>query len=102
MQQHCQLSRGSDDGPLLAAFPSTLGQLQSPTPEIAVHTKRTQNVLRSLHEQSWQVGIAFFADVHLRLALTGVSSSWLQSQIAAHVAALAETMGIFQGQQKRQ
>jgi hypothetical protein len=32
------------------------------------------NVVR-LHQQGSQIGIAFLADVHLRLALAGVSSS---------------------------
>src|SRR5690348_11754568 len=86
----------------LPFLPPTLRQLQSPASEIAIDPERTQNVLRSLHQQSSQIGIAFFADVHLRLTLAGVPSSWLQSQIAAHVAALAEAMRIFQRQQEGQ
>ena len=61
-----------------------------------------ENVLRSLHQQRPQIRIAFLADVHLRFALSGVSSSWLQPQITAHVAALAEAMRIFQRQQEGQ
>jgi hypothetical protein len=68
MQQHRQLSRGRHDGSLLPASSATLGQLQAPEPEIAVHTERTQNVLRSLHQKRSQIGIAFFADMQLRLA----------------------------------
>jgi len=59
-------------------------------------------VLRSLHQQRPQIRVTFFADVHLRLALTRVSSSRLQPQIAAHIVALAEAMRVFQRQQKRQ
>src|SRR6266566_7393934 len=102
MQQHRQLSGRGNDGSLLPALPTTLGQLQPPASQITVHTKRSQNVLCPLHQQRAQIGIAFLADVHLRLALSGVSSSGLQSQIAAYVAALAEAMWIFQRQQKRQ
>lgn len=51
-----------------------------------------QDVLWSLHQQRPQIGIAFLADVHLWLALSRVSASRLQSQIAAHIAALAEAM----------
>src|SRR5580698_9702269 len=69
MEQHRQLSRSGHDGALLPASAAALGQLQPPTPQIAVHTKRSQNVLRSLHQQRPQVGIAFLADVQLRLAL---------------------------------
>jgi hypothetical protein len=90
-------SRGRHDGsPVLSA---TLRQFQAPAPEIAVHPERTQNVLVPLHQQGAQIRIALFADMHLRLALPRVSSSWLQPVIAAHVAALAETMRIFQRQQ---
>src|SRR5438270_25856 len=102
MQQHRQLSRGRHDGSLLSVSPATLGQLQAPAPQITVHPEWSQNVLRSLHQQRAQVRVAFLADVHLRLAPPGVPPSRLQSQIAAHVPALAKAMRIFQGQQKRQ
>jgi hypothetical protein len=102
MQQYRQLSCRGDDRPFLAALSAALGQLQSPAPQIAVHAKRSQNVLRSLHQQRAQIRIAFLADVHLRLTLSGVSSSRLQSQITSHVAALAEAMRIFQCQHEAQ
>src|SRR5580704_351355 len=102
MQQHRQLSRGRHDGSLLPVPSTTLRQLQAPAPEIAVDTEWSQDVLGSLHQQRAQIRITFLADMQLRLALPGVSPSRLQPQIAAHVAALAETMRIFQGQQERQ
>ena len=60
MQQHRQLSRSRHDRSLLAVSPTTFGQFQAPAPQITVGTKRTQNVLRSLHQQSPQIRIAFF------------------------------------------
>jgi hypothetical protein len=57
-------------------------------------------VLRPLHQQGSQIGIAFLADMHLRFALAGVPASRLQSQIATHVAALAEAVLICQRQQE--
>ncbi len=101
MQQHRQLSCGGDDGSLLSALSATLGQLQSPASQVTVDAERPQDVLRSLHQQRSQIGVSLFADMHLRLAPPRVSSSWLQSQIAAHVAALAEAMRIFQRQHVR-
>ncbi len=98
MQQHRQLSRRRNDRSFLPVPSTALGQFQSPAPQIAVDPKRTQNMLGALHQERPQIGIAFFADVQLRLALTRVSSSRLQPQIAAHVAALAEAMRIFQRQ----
>ena len=77
-------------------------QFQSPAPEITVDPKWLQNVLRPLRQQGSQIGIAFNTDVHLGLALAGVSPSWLQSQITTHVAALAKTMWGFQREQEGQ
>ena len=51
MEQHCQLSRGSHNGSLLAVAPTALGQFQAPAPEIAVDPKRSQDVLRALHQE---------------------------------------------------
>jgi len=69
---------------------------------ITIDTEGTQNMMRSLHLRRAQIGIAFFADVHLRLTLPRVPPSWLQSEIAAHVATFAKTMRVFQRQQERQ
>ena len=77
MQQHRQLSGRGHDRPLLAVSPTALRQFQSPAPEIAVHAEWSQNVLRSLHQQRPQIGIALFADVQLRLALSRVPASRL-------------------------
>ena len=59
MQQHRQLSCRGHDRPLLSVSSTTLRQFQAPAPQITVGTKRTQNVLRSLHQQSPQIRIAF-------------------------------------------
>jgi hypothetical protein len=70
MQQHRQLSCRGHDRPLLAVSSTTLRQFQPPTSQITVDPEWSQNVLRSLHQQRPQIGIAFFADVQLRFALS--------------------------------
>jgi hypothetical protein len=77
MQQHRQLACGGDNGSLFSVSSTALGQLQSPASQVAIGTERSQDVLCSLHQQRPQIRIAFFADVQLRLALPGVSSSRL-------------------------
>jgi hypothetical protein len=72
MQQHRQLSCCCNHRPLLPILATTLGQLQTPAPQVAVRSKRTQNVVRSLHQQRAQIRIPFLADVHLRFALPRV------------------------------
>src|SRR5678815_4705234 len=102
MQQDGQLSCHGNNGPFLPALAAALGQLQTPAPQIAVGSKRPQDMVRSLYQQGSQIGIAFLADVHLRLALARVSSSRLQTQVAAHIPALTKSMRVFQRQQEGQ
>ena len=59
MQEDGQLSRGRNDGSLLPTLSAALGQLQSPTPEIAVDTEWPQDVLCSLHQPRAQIRITF-------------------------------------------
>src|SRR4029077_10641376 len=80
----------------------TLGQLLTPAPPIAVRSKGSQNVVCPLHQQRSQIGIAFLADVHLRLALARVPPAWLQPEVAAYVPTFAKAMRIFQRQQESQ
>src|SRR5215467_6723308 len=88
MQQHRQLSGCGHEGSLLAVPATALRQLQAPAPEIAVDPEGSQDVLCPLHQQRAQIGIAFLADMQLRIALSRFPPSRLQSQIAASVPAL--------------
>src|SRR6202041_103572 len=57
-----------------------------------------ENMVRSLHQECSQVRIALFADVHLRLALSRVTPSRLETNVAGGIPALAKTVWIFQRQ----
>ena len=46
MQQHGELSCGRNHRSFLSIFSATLGQLQTPAPQIAVRSKRPQYVVR--------------------------------------------------------
>jgi hypothetical protein len=59
-----QFARRRNDRPFLSVPASALGQLQAPAPEITVDPERSQNVMRTLHQQRAQIRIALFADVH--------------------------------------
>ena len=69
MQQDRQFASRRNDGSFLSVLATTLGQLQTPSSQIAISPKRAEYVVRSLHQQGPQVGITLFADVHLRFAL---------------------------------
>ena len=72
MQQHCQLSGRGHNRSLLSVSSATLRQFQSPASEITVDAEGSQNVLRSLHQQRPQIGIAL-------LAIPAVAISQIQS-----------------------
>ena len=98
MQQHRQFASRRNDGPFLSRLAAAFGQPQTPSSQIAVGSKRAENMVRSLHQQGSQIRIALFADVHLRFALPRVSAPRLQPEVATRIPALAETMRILQRQ----
>jgi hypothetical protein len=58
VEQDRQLPRHCNDRAFLGVFASALRQLQSPSPEIGVLSKRTQDVLRPLNQDHAQVGVS--------------------------------------------
>src|SRR6202140_5272674 len=75
MQQDRQLSCHGHHRSLLGIFPSSLRKLASPSPQIAVLAKRSQNVVRSLHHHRAQIPVSFFADALLGFALPRVPAA---------------------------
>src|SRR6202521_2399317 len=75
MQQDRQLSSHGHDGSLLGIFSSSLRKLASPSPQITVFSKRSQNVVRSLHHHRSQIPVSFFADFLLWFALPRIPAS---------------------------
>ena len=57
MQQDRQFASRRDDGSFLSVLATTLGQLQTPSSQIAISSKRAEYVVRSLHQQRPQIGI---------------------------------------------
>src|SRR5580700_6003305 len=75
MQQYRQLSSHGHHRSLLGIFSSSLRKLASPSPQITVFSKRSQNVMRSLHHHRAQIPVSFFADALLWLALPRVPAA---------------------------
>src|ERR1700757_5538206 len=86
----------------LAFFPPRAASFSPPSPQITVFSKGSQDVVRSLHQHGSQITVSFFADAHLRLALTGVPAPGAQTKKTADLATLWEPLRIFQGQDIRQ
>ena len=50
-----------DDGALLGILPAPLGELESPTTQVAVRPEGTEEILGALHEQPAQVAVTGLA-----------------------------------------
>ena len=77
----------------LPAFASVPSQLHAPSAQVAVDSSGAENVVRSLHQECSQVRIALFADVHLRLALSRVTPSRLETNVAGGIRLLRKRCG---------
>src|SRR4029077_17965104 len=94
MEQYCQLWSHGNYRSFLGIFSSSLCKLQSPSPQITVFSKRSQNVMRALHQHRSQIPVSCFADTFLPFALSGVSSARFQPQKTADLATLQEPIRI--------
>src|SRR5579862_1907861 len=102
MQQDRQLSSHGHHRSLLGIFPSSFRQLLSPSPQIAVFSKGSQNVVRSLHHHRAQIPVSFFADALLGFALPRVPAARSQPQKTAYLATLRKPIRVLDRQDIRQ
>src|ERR1700694_1367471 len=102
MQQYRQLSCHGHDRSLLGIFSSSLRKLASPSPQITVLAKRSQNVVRSLHHHRAQLPVSFFADALLGFALPRVPAARSYPQKTAYLATLRKPIRVFDRQDIRQ
>src|SRR5229473_4392728 len=98
MEQYCQLSSHGNHRSFLGIFSSSLRKLPSPSPQITVFSKRSQNVMRSLHHHRSQIPVSFFADSLLWFALPGVSPARSQPEKTAYLATLQEPVRVLDRQ----
>lgn len=98
VQQHGKLSRYCNHRPLLAVLPTARGQLQAPSPQVRIGSKRPQNKLSALHQQPTQMTVSRFRNAQLRCAFSRLVLPRSQSQVTAYILALGEVARIFQGQ----
>src|SRR5260370_31031908 len=98
MEQYCQLSSHGNYRSFLGIFSSSLCKLQSPSPQITVFSKRSKNVMRSLHHHRSQIPVSFFADFLLWFALPGVPTARSQPQKTTYLATLRESIRVLDRQ----
>src|SRR6202047_5384108 len=98
VEQYRQLSSHSNYCSFLGIFSSSLCKLQSPSPQITVFSKRSKNVVRTLHHHRSQIPVSFFADFLLWFALPGVPPARSQPQKTTYLATLRESIRVFNRQ----
>ena len=76
MKQNGQLTRYRNNG--LASWPAChLVQLDAgPTVESRVPAMRSEDMVRTLDQQTSQIGVASLGDAELRVAFPGLAASW--------------------------
>ena len=75
VEQNSKLSGNGNDGSLFSVLASPFGQLQAPTSQIAIGSKRPENVLCGGHQQAAQVGVSGLGDSQLRVMVAGLIPS---------------------------
>jgi hypothetical protein len=96
MQQNGQFACHRDYGPSFAVLAAAISQCQSPSPQTAVRGKRSQDVLRSLHQQPSQMVVTCLRDPQFRRRTSRFILSRTQSQVAANRTTVGKALGIFQ------
>jgi len=102
MQQHRQFASQRYHGPLFGVFSSALHQFQSEGPQIAVRSKRPQNVIGATDQKPPQIPIPMLGNTQLLIRLPGLIEPRDQSKIGAYHATLGEPLRFFQRQHIRQ
>jgi hypothetical protein len=59
---------------------------------------RSEDVVRTLDQQTSEIGVASLGDAELWIAFSGLAASWSQTEIASHVTTSAEAFLIAQSQ----
>jgi hypothetical protein len=98
MQQHRQLSGDCHRRSLLGVLASSLRQFQSPAPQVTVLSEVSQQMLRTVDQQSPQQRIACLGNPQLRLLFARVSLPRPQPQKTPYRPASGKPLWILQRQ----
>jgi hypothetical protein len=90
MEQNGQLARYRDHGLALGLLAASCRQMQAPLPEGRVPSMRSEDVVRTLDQQTSEIGVASLGDTELWIVFAGLTASWSQAEISAQVTTSAE------------
>jgi hypothetical protein len=76
MEQYGQLARDRDNGLALGLFTASCCKVQAPLSEGRVPSMRSEDVVRTLDQQTSEIGVASLGDAELRIVFAGLTSSW--------------------------
>jgi len=102
VKQHSQLPGDTDYSSLFSVLPSSFGQLQAPAAQVAIGSKRPENVLCGGDQQSAKEGITGLGNVELGVVIAGLISARDKPQRRTDLPAPAEAIGLFKGEDEGQ
>jgi hypothetical protein len=62
---------------------------------------RSEDVVRTLNQQTSEIGVASLGDAELWVAFAGLTASWSQTEVATHVSTSLEALLAAKSQHKR-
>src|SRR5271156_6923729 len=93
MEQNGELTRYCDHSLALGLLAASCRKVQAPLSECRVPSMRSEDVVGTLDQQTSEISVACLGDAELRIVFAGLTASWPQAEIAAHVTTPAEGEG---------
>jgi hypothetical protein len=101
MEQDSQLTRKGNYGLALGLLAATSREMEAPLSECGVPPMRSEDVVRTLNQQTSEIGVASLGDAELWVAFAGLTASWSQTEVATHVSTSLEALLAAKSQHKR-
>ena len=88
--------RYRDYGLALGLLATSCCKVQAPLSEGRVSSMRAENVVRTLDQQTSEIGVAGLGDPELRIVFAGLTAPWSQAEVTAHITTSTETLLVAQ------
>ncbi len=98
MEQNSKLAGDGDDGSITRLLASAFRQVQAPPSQRRVLSSRPEDMVPALDQQGPQVDITRLRDAQLRIAVSGLTASRPQAEVASDVATSLEALLVAQRQ----
>jgi hypothetical protein len=76
--------------------------VKTPSPEGRIFSLRPKDMVRALDQKTSQVDVAGLGDPELRIAISRLTASWSQTEIATHISTSLEALLVAKGEDECQ